>query len=107
MDLSGQMTYIHKDTCLICSIPLFVGVKTWGKKPKCSSAKKSGQLYKKITIPSHENLTHKKIFLTSFAAHTGYKCPVDGLELVVKNLNHFLSSPAQMTYIPIDIHFCS
>ena len=47
------------------------------------------------------------MFLKSFVAHTGYKCPLDGLELVGKKLNHSLSFPAQMTYNPIDFHFHS
>lgn len=89
MDLSGQMIYIHIDMCLIiCPIPLFVIWKL-GKKSKCSLVKKIRAHPYKSNIIHSWKFNSPKTFLKSAVAHAGYKCPLDGLEVAGKNLNHF------------------
>lgn len=36
----------------------------------------------KVTLPSHNHLTHRKMFLKASVVHAGYKYPLDDLELV-------------------------
>lgn len=46
----------------------------------------------KVTLSSQDHLTHRKMFLKAFVAHTDYKYPLDGLEVVrikIKSLLKF------------------